>query len=242
MVFPVFHGAFAQNEDADVVYSTSVNNPDVFADAGSPVAPKLFKILILPGVVLGSTTVSAAGLDLVGFPGGSTFLIEGRGIGNQRGRVQGMGGNGGGGGSVARQSFGGGGGGGAGTVAGLGVVGGSGAPTAGEDGTGTAGGAGGQGELSSIPLGGSAGAGQPGGTAMATRGFTVELFNLAVWGGGGGGSGGVTADQAGDGGDPGEDGESVGANPGGTRGIAIVHQANPPTQSGATDVRGTVQA
>lgn len=235
MVFPTFHAGLSQNEDADVVYHTSVNNPDVFADAGSPGVAKLFKILILPNVVIGSDTLFVA-FDLVGFPAGSTFLIEGRGIGNSRGRIQGKGGNGGIGGAISRQSYGGGGGGGAGTGPGLGAVG-VGAATDGLDGTGSAGGDGGQGAFNPTTFSQSAAAGNGGGIALATRGFTTELFNLAVWGGAGGGAGIAGFGQAGNGGDPGLDGETKGL-PGGAAGAAILHSGNPPTESGGTDVRG----
>lgn len=226
----------------DVVYSADELNPDVFADAGSPVTGRLFKILIREDVVLGSVLIFAA-VDLSSFPAGSSFEIHGQGVGNSRGRIQGEGGFGGDGAALVGPNGGlGGGGGGAGTNTGAGGLGGAGAGQDGADGTGEAGGLGGQ--PGGSPGGAAAGSnGGPGGTALDTGGYPTTLIDVAVWGGGGGGAGGATAATrvGASGGDPGEDGGDSGTTLfGGTAGNAIEHGGSVPTQVGGTDVRGPI--
>ena len=225
-------------------YIASENNPDVFVDLGSPAGVAARVIILEEGVVIGSTTTAAA-FDLTGFTAGSSFTIVGEGVGNLRGRIQGLGGGGGDGGFVLTQWLGGGGGG-AGTTPGVGGQGGSGNPGGeaadGLPGTSTAGGAGGPPVSRSGTTSGLGTDGSVGGLALATRGFATTLLDIAVWGGGGGGAGSeIFGNLGGKGGDPGIDGANTNRS-GGVAGDAIDHDGATPTQQGATDVRGDIVA
>lgn len=214
-------------------YTSSQNNVNFFADAGSPSLGN-WNVIVDAGVILGSTISGTAAAITGVFPELLKVTVLGR--------IQGMGGEGGRGAYFTGKSSwaGGGGGGGAGTIGGLG---GDGAPNAvdGNPGTVTAGGTGGNsGSLAGSPGSRSVTNGLAGGTALSLS-MSAYIDAGEIWGGGGGGAGdGDGGGKGGDGGGPGLAGQSATSSTGGAAGKAVLLNGNTITWISQTDIRGGV--
>lgn len=206
-----------------LILSASQNNVNLWNEFGTPAAADLYTVRILPGVIVGSTSVAQPAMTTTpNFTAGSTFLILMEGDG----RVQGKGGDGGDGRWVTGlPTAAAGGGGGAGTLPGLaGLQRSTHFPPT--DGTDLAGGAGG---FASTYTGGAEidpnTVGEDGGDAIHTW-YDIEIeatfgADGAVWGGGGGGRGSFN-DNARGGGDPGWWADDHPSIPWADRGRAVI--------------------
>ncbi len=222
MIVPGMPSGAAGTGASAVVYDASVNDVDVFADAGSPGGVVTLIIHVESGVLIGSTDSTTPAMDVSGFAAGSDITL------NNEGRIYGKGGDGGRGGNIGIDPdfVGAGGGGGAGNTVGIGGI--ATAPaTAGVNGTTLLGGAKGSNSTTTSPPSETLGLGEAGADAVnhGSLDMTVTNGSGEIWGAGGGGFGASPTPGSfhlgGNGGDTATDGELGGPSPSGLAGFAF---------------------